>query len=136
MEKYLTNSEEETFALGARLAKDFKCGSVAALTGELGSGKTALIRGIVSALGDETEVSSPTYTLVNEYDCSIPVYHFDVYRLEGADVKGLDWIDDYLFGNGICLIEWAEHIKSILPEDTVYISFCKTGENSREITVK
>ena len=136
MEKYITNSEGETFAIGAKLAEGLKNGSVVALSGELGSGKTALIRGIASYFGIDDEVSSPTYTLVNEYDGSVPIYHFDVYRLEGVSPDELDWLDDYLFGDGICLIEWAEYISEVLPESTVFVSFEKLGDNSREITVK
>lgn len=137
MDKYITDSEEDTFALGARLGGKWQPGTVVALTGDLGCGKTAFVRGVVSVFGDAEEVSSPTFTLVNEYSGEPPIYHFDVYRLENAAPEQCDWMDEYFFGDGICLIEWAENIKSVLPEDTVWIKFEKkpeAGENCREIT--
>ena len=136
MEKYITNNEEETFNLGRKLAKNLLPGAVLAISGELGSGKTALVRGIVSFFGEFEQVSSPTYTLVNEYSGKIPLYHFDVYRLNGVSITELDWLDEYLFADGICLIEWAEYINEILPEGTVYIRIKAISKNSREITVE
>ncbi len=138
MEKYITNSEKETFALGAELAKKLKSGAVVALSGDLGCGKTAFVKGVVSYFGDENEVTSPTFTLVNEYDGDMQVYHFDVYRLENASAEECDWMDDYLFADGVCLIEWADMIKPILPDDTIWIYFEKcpeSGDNVRAITI-
>lgn len=139
MEKYITYSERETFELGADLAKQLKPGTVVALSGDLGCGKTAFVKGVVSYFGDEQDVTSPTFTLVNEYDGSMPLYHFDVYRLENASVEECDWMDDYLFGDGVCLIEWADMIKPVLPDDTIWIIFEKIlekGEDVRSITIK
>ena len=139
MEKYTTYSERETFELGADLAKQLKPGAVVALLGDLGCGKTAFVKGVVSYFGDEQDVTSPTFTLVNEYDGSMPMYHFDEYRLENASVEECDWMDDYLFGDGVCLIEWADMIKPVLPDDTIWIIFEKIlekGEDVRSITIK
>ncbi len=138
MEKYITNSEKETQNIGQEFAKSLTAGSIVALVGDLGCGKTAFVKGVMSYFGDPLEVSSPTYTLVNEYDGQLPIYHFDVYRLENPSVEQCDWMDDYFFGDGICLIEWADNISAVLPDDTIRIEFKKLedkDEFSREITI-
>ena len=138
MKTYITSSEKETFALGAELAKELNEGAVVALSGDLGCGKTAFVKGVVSYFGNSDDVTSPTFTLVNEYDGEMPVYHFDVYRLENASVDECDWMDDYLFGEGVCLIEWADMIKPVLPRETVWVKFEKLpekGEDYRKITI-
>ena len=138
MKTYITSSEKETFALGAELAKELNEGAVVALSGDLGCGKTAFVKGVVSYFGNSDDVTSPTFTLVNEYDGEKPVYHFDVYRLENASVDECDWMDDYLFGEGVCLIEWADMIKPVLPRETVWVKFEKLpekGEDYRKITI-
>ena len=136
MESYITHSEAETQRVGAELCAAWRPGTVVALSGDLGCGKTAFVKGVVSAVGNADDVTSPTFTLVNEYDGSVPVYHFDVYRLENASPEQCDWMDEYFFGDGICLIEWAENICPVLPEDTIWIKFEKKpelGENCRAI---
>lgn len=138
MRKFKTNSPEETYQVGRQIAKDLNPGDVVALVGDLGCGKTAFVKGVVSYFGDSDEVVSPTFTLVNEYQGEIPIYHFDVYRLENPSLEECDWMDDYLFGEGICLIEWADNIREVLPKETLRIEFAKNrsnGENYREITV-
>ncbi len=138
MQRFETTSPEETYQVGQQIAKELTPGAVVALVGDLGCGKTAFVKGVVSCFGDAEEVVSPTFTLVNQYDGEIPVYHFDVYRLENPSVEECDWMDDYLFGDGICLIEWADNIKAVLPKGTLRIEFAKStgkGENYREITV-
>lgn len=135
MNTYITNTESETVELGKNFAENLKIGDVIALTGDLGCGKTAFVKGVVSYFGNGGDVSSPTFTLVNEYDGSVPIYHFDIYRLENANPNELDWMDDYLFGDGISVIEWAEYAKSVLPENTVKIQFKKLSETKREITI-
>lgn len=138
MRKFKTNSPEETYQVGRQIAKDLTPGAVVALVGDLGCGKTAFVKGVVSYFGDGEEVVSPTFTLVNEYHGELPVYHFDVYRLENPSLEECDWMDDYLFGDGICLIEWADNIREVLPKGTLRITFAKNpekGENYREITV-
>ena len=138
MKIFETNTPEQTRALGREIAADLAEGSVIALVGDLGCGKTAFVKGIVDYFGDGEDVTSPTFTLVNEYDGDIPVYHFDVYRLENPNLHECDWMDDYLFGDGICLIEWADNIHSVLPHDAIRVEFKKDperGENFREIKI-
>ncbi len=138
MKIFETNTPEQTRALGREIAADLTEGSVLALVGDLGCGKTAFVKGIVDYFGDGEDVTSPTFTLVNEYDGDIPVYHFDVYRLENPNVDECDWMDDYLFGDGVCLIEWADNIRAILPNGTIRVEFKKDperGENFREIKI-
>jgi len=138
MKRFETYSPEETRALGTELAKTLAPGAILALVGDLGCGKTAFVKGVVDAFGEGEEVTSPTFTLVNEYEGEIPIYHFDVYRLENPSVDECDWMDDYFFADGICLVEWADNIKRVLPEDTLRITFAKNpakGEDYREITI-
>lgn len=139
MKKYESYSPAETRNIGYKIAEGLKPGDVLALDGELGCGKTHFVKGVVDYFADRgDEVTSPTFTLVNQYDGSLPIYHFDVYRLENISADECDWMDDYLFGDGICLIEWADNIRNILPEGTISISFCKNseyGEDYREITI-
>ena len=138
MKIFETNTPEQTRALGRKVAADLAEGSVLALVGDLGCGKTAFVKGIVDYFGDGEDVTSPTFTLVNEYDGDIPIFHFDVYRLENPNLDECDWMDDYLFGDGICLIEWADNIRTVLPEGTIRVEFKKDlnrGENFREIKI-
>lgn len=138
MKVFETNAPEQTRALGRKIATELTEGAVLALVGDLGCGKTAFVKGVVDYFGNGEDVTSPTFTLVNEYDGDIPVYHFDVYRLENPSVDECDWMDDYLFGDGICLIEWADNIKEVLPENTIRVEFKKNpeqGEDFREIKI-
>lgn len=138
MEKIITRSEAETRAAAEKLAARLKGGDVIALYGELGAGKTAFVKGIADYFHTRDTVSSPTFTVVNEYEGDITVYHFDAYRLENVSVDECDWIDDYLFGDGICIIEWAENIDAVLPDDCLKITITKDpchGADYREITV-
>lgn len=137
MEKYITHNEDETRMLGRKLAEKLSPGSIVALIGDLGCGKTAFVKGVVEYFGNSNDVTSPTFTLVNEYDGTIPIYHFDVYRLENPSLEECDWMDDYFFGDGVCLIEWADNIRSVLPDGTIWINFSKkndVSETTREIT--
>lgn len=138
MKKYITHNEDETKQLGGQIAANLGVGAVVALNGDLGCGKTAFVKGVAEYFGCDDEVSSPTYTLVNEYDAEVPIYHFDVYRLNHPNVSECDWLDEYLFGEGICLIEWADNISEILPENTLKIKFSKLDDDSdcREITIE
>ena len=128
MEVYRSSSVEETDRIAEAVARRLCPGSVVALDGDLGAGKTAFVKGLARALGYGGDVVSPTFTLVNEYDASLPVYHFDVYRLDHPPADECDWMDDYLFGDGVCVIEWAENIREVLPENTVWISIIKAPE--------
>lgn len=136
--EFITNSAEETARAAGEFAKSLVPGSVVALVGDLGAGKTAFVKGALRCFGYENEVLSPTYTLVNEYDTSPPVYHFDVYRLQEISASDAEWLDEYLFGDGICLIEWADNIKELLPDNTVRVEILKNpdmGDNYREIKI-
>ncbi len=138
MERFETNSPEETRVLGKTLAEGFLSGTIIALSGDLGCGKTALVKGVMDFFCDGEQVTSPTFALVNEYDGVLPVYHFDVYRLEHPSLEECQWMDEYLFGDGICLIEWADNIREILPQETRWITLKKDptrGEDFREIIV-
>ena len=139
MKKYITYSEDETILAAAKVASGLKPGSIVALMGDLGAGKTAFVRGITKYFAPECNVSSPTFTLVNEYaGKNITVYHFDVYRLNKLSLNECDWIDEYLFGDGICVIEWADRLAGILPRGTITIKIDKRsdlGENAREISI-
>ena len=138
--KYISHCIKDTQHIAKEIASTLRCGDVVSLSGELGAGKTAFVRGIADFFGFSGDVTSPTFTLVNEYDgIKMTLYHFDAYRLENANTDQLDWIDDYLFGDGVCLIEWAEFINPILPDNTIFIEITKNsqmGEDYRDIVVK
>ena len=114
-----TNSPEETFALGQKLGEQAKAGQIYTLNGDLGVGKTVFTQGIARGLGITEAVSSPTFTIVQVYEEGrLPFYHFDVYRI--GDIEEMEEIgyDDYFFGNGVCMIEWAELIEELIPENS------------------
>ena len=123
MEKrFILKNEEDTAALGASIAEGLKPGAVIALTGDLGAGKTTLTKAVARALGVTETLTSPTFTIVQEYESGrMPVYHFDVYRVHGEDDLFELGFDDYLHGKGVCLIEWADLIEDLLPEDAMRI---------------
>lgn len=138
MKVFKSASAAETADIAERLAAELGVGSVVALVGGLGAGKTAFVKGIARYFNCRADVTSPTYTLVNQYDGDMTVYHFDVYRLENPDIDSCDWIDEYLFGDGVCVIEWADNIKAVLPEDTIRVEITKNpemGEDFREIKI-
>lgn len=124
-----TNSAEETFEIGVNIGKEAKAGQIYTLSGDLGVGKTVFTQGVAKGLGIEEAVNSPTFTIVQEYeDGRLPFYHFDVYRI--ADIEEMEEIgyEDYFYGNGICLIEWAELISEILPGNITKIRIEKDIE--------
>ena len=129
--EFLTRSEAETEALGCRLAERLFPGAVVAYQGDLGMGKTAFTRGLARGLGCRARVTSPTFTIVNEYEGGrLPLFHFDLYRLEGAeDLFDIGW-DDYLIRGGVCAVEWSERVANALPADTVYVSIYRCAEDS------
>ena len=136
---YVSHSEAETEALGRRLAAALSPGAVVACRGGLGMGKTAFTRGLARGLGYEGRVTSPTFTIVNEYEGGgLPLFHFDMYRLEDAgDLFDIGW-EDYLDRGGVCAVEWSERVEEALPEDAVTVSFarCPEEENWRVITME
>ena len=133
---FLTNSPQETEAVGEKLAQKLAPGTVIAYRGDLGAGKTAFTRGLARGLGIQDPVTSPTYTIVNEYlGGRVPLFHFDMYRLHSADdLFDIGW-DDYLERQGICAVEWSENVAEAL-EDPLVVTICKTGEESRKITLE
>ena len=134
--EYITHSPEETEALGEKLGKILTPGTILAYRGDLGAGKTAFTRGLARGLGCQEAVTSPTYTIVNEYlGGRLPLFHFDMYRLHCADdLFDIGW-DDYLDRNGICAVEWSENVTEAM-EDPITITIEKLGENSRRITME
>ena len=133
---YYTHSPEETEALGQRLAEKLQPGTVIAFQGDLGAGKTAFTRGLARGLGAADRVTSPTYTIVNEYlGGKMPLFHFDMYRLGSADeLFDIGW-EDYLERGGICAVEWSENVSDAM-ENALIIRIEKTGETSRTITLE
>jgi tRNA threonylcarbamoyladenosine biosynthesis protein TsaE len=127
-----TRSEEETFALGQALAGCLRKGDKLLLYGEPGAGKTALARGICLGLGYGDYVTSPTFAIVNEYPARIPVYHFDLYRIAPDDLYDIG-AEEYLNGEGICIVEWPDGAEDILGEPSIRIGIEKMGEGSRRI---
>lgn len=137
--RYETNSVEETRAVAKKIAQQFKAGNVICLSGDLGAGKTAFVSGFVKAFDFDGYVSSPTFALIHEYPANVPIYHFDMYRIENEDDAYAAGVDEYLYGDGICLIEWSENIKELLPEGYYTITILKDaskGETYREITLE
>lgn len=134
--RFYSNSPADTEAFGEQLAKRLRPGDVVAFTGTLGMGKTALTRGLARGLGCRARVTSPTFTIVNEYDGSIPLFHFDMYRLASADdLYDIGW-DDYLDRGGVCAVEWSERVASALPEGTITVDIARgEADHSRVITV-
>ena len=131
-----TRSVEETIAFGQRLAADLQRGDVLALSGELGAGKTALVKGIARGLGITQEVTSPTFTLIHEYGGGrLSLFHVDLYRLDSIGQALAIGIEDYLNGSGVTVVEWAEKIESLLPERTRRIRIQSLGDNGRRIEV-
>ena len=134
--EFITNSPEETEKLGQALGQALKPGTVLAYTGDLGAGKTAFTRGLARGLGASERVTSPTYTIVNEYlSGRIPLFHFDMYRLSSADdLWDIGW-EDYLERGGVCAVEWSENVEDAL-QGAVRICIEKTGEETRRITIE
>ena len=134
--QYITNSPAETEAIGAALGKIIKAGTVIAYRGDLGAGKTAFTRGLARGLGCTELVTSPTYTIVNEYlGGRLPLFHFDMYRLRSSDdLWDIGW-EDYLERHGVCAVEWSENVRDAM-EDAISVTIEKLGEDSRRITIE
>ena len=131
----ITHSERETEAAGAALAAKLPDGAVVAMYGELGSGKTAFVRGMARGMGIGCRVSSPTFTIVNEYEGERTLIHFDMYRLGSADeLWGIGW-DDYLDRGAVCAVEWSENVQDAFTGNEVTVRFEKLGANERRITI-
>ena len=134
--EFITNSPEQTEAVGAALGKVLQPGTVLAYRGDLGAGKTAFTRGLARGLGYTEPVTSPTYTIVNEYlGGRLPLFHFDMYRLASSDdLWDIGW-EDYLERGGVCAVEWSENVDDAM-ENAIYVTIYKTGEESRRIVIE
>jgi tRNA threonylcarbamoyladenosine biosynthesis protein TsaE len=131
-----THSPEETIEFGRRLATEIRSGDVVALSGELGAGKTCLVKGIALGLGILQDVTSPTFTIIHEYRGALfPLYHIDLYRLDSSQEVIAVGIEEYLRGDGLTVIEWAEKIGALLPEHTKWVRMEVIGENARRIVL-
>ncbi len=134
--EFITHSPEETEKIGEALAKSLQPGTILAYRGDLGAGKTAFTRGLARGLGCKETVTSPTYTIVNEYlGGRLPLFHFDMYRLASSDdLWDIGW-EDYLDREGVCAVEWSENVADAM-EDAVTVTIEKLGENTRRITIE
>lgn len=134
---YLSHSPEETESFGEMLGKKLHSGTVVAYRGGLGMGKTAFTRGLARGLNCSGRVTSPTFTIVNEYSGNIPLFHFDMYRLDSSEALfDIGW-EDYLERNGVCAVEWSENVADALPDDTIFVTIARgSGENDRIITIE
>ena len=132
--EFVTNSERETEELGVRLAGKLKPGAVVAFTGDLGAGKTAFTRGLARGLGIAERVTSPTFTIVNEYEGGrLPLFHFDMYRLGSSDeLFDIGW-EDYLARGGVCAVEWSENVADALEGGTISVKICRGASDSRRV---
>ncbi len=132
--KYVTNGEGETEDLGAWLAGRLSPGAVIAFTGDLGAGKTAFTRGLARGLGITDRVTSPTFTIVNEYEGGrMPLFHFDMYRLGSSDeLFDIGW-EDYLARGGVCAVEWSENVSDALEKDAIQVEICRGESDSQRI---
>lgn len=138
MEIIETRTSEETFQLGKKLGETAQRGDIYALVGDLGVGKTVFSKGFAEGLAIDEVISSPTFTLINEYQGGrLPLYHFDIYRIEEAEELDAIGFQDYIYGNGVCLVEWANRIPEIFPEHTVWIKIEKDymQEDYRKVSV-
>jgi tRNA threonylcarbamoyladenosine biosynthesis protein TsaE len=136
---WITSSEQETEALGARLAECLQAGDVVACFGELGSGKSVFIRGVCRGLAVTDPVTSPTFTLIHHYRGRLPVYHFDFYRIGSEEEARALGVEEFFYGEGVCVIEWAERVARLLPPQRVdvYLRHLWTpdGESKRKVEI-
>jgi tRNA threonylcarbamoyladenosine biosynthesis protein TsaE len=131
---FISKSSEETVALGRTYGSDARRGDVFALRGDLGAGKTQFVKGFVAGLDSKADVTSPTFVLIHEYsDGRLPVYHFDFYRVESREALSRLGFDDYIFGDGVSLIEWADRYSSLIPSHAKWLSFELRDESTRVI---
>lgn len=134
--KFESKSVADTLALGRRLGNVCKPGTVISLRGSLGAGKTVIAKGVAEALGITEAIVSPTFTLVQEYEGTMPMYHMDLYRISGTEEFEMIGGEEMLYSNGVALVEWSEKIESMLPDDTVYIELEILPDQTRVIDVE
>ena len=132
-----TTSREQTIQLGQKIGSKLKKGDILAMQGTLAAGKTTITKGIALALGIKEDITSPTFCLISEYEGKMPLYHMDVYRLDGTEDFINLGVDDMLYGNGVCIIEWSEKIMDELPKNTIIIRLEPVGNtDERNITIQ
>ncbi|MGE5630030.1 MAG: tRNA (adenosine(37)-N6)-threonylcarbamoyltransferase complex ATPase subunit type 1 TsaE [Caulobacteraceae bacterium] len=137
MLRLISTSAEDTLNIGERLGRLLNRGNIICLSGDLGAGKTALTQGIAKGMDVKDYVTSPTYTIINEYQGRIPLYHFDVYRLNDVEEMYELGYEEYFFGDGAVVLEWADIVKEIIPGERLWITILKSKEeNSREIILE
>lgn len=136
MQTYISHSEAETESIGEKFAKDLPDGTVITMYGDLGAGKTAFVRGMAKGMGLSCRVSSPTFTIVNEYIGERELIHFDMYRLESADeLFDIGW-EDYLRRGAVCAVEWSEKVEDAFFGDEIVLRIEKLGDSERKITIE
>jgi tRNA threonylcarbamoyladenosine biosynthesis protein TsaE len=137
MKKYISNGADETTKIGFSIGRLLRPGDVVGLYGELGAGKTTIIKGIAGALGiDAREIASASFTIISEYDTTPPFAHIDLYRIENENELSELGLWEYIGGDSISVIEWAEKAATMLPEEMIRVTLVYTGENTREITIE
>lgn len=134
--KIRSDHEQKTYDLGYKLGTLLRSGDVVCLTGDLGAGKTTLSKAIAKGLGVEDCVTSPTFTIIHEYEGRLPLYHFDVYRISNLEEMEDLGYEEYFYGEGVCLIEWASQIEELIPNKHLWIHIKKIDENTREIELE
>ena len=136
--KVVSNSVEETILIGVKLARKLKKGDVVALVGDLGSGKTVLTKGIAEGLGVKNPryVNSPTFVIIKEYKGKLPLYHFDLYRLDRSTILDAESYEEYFYDDGVTVIEWADKVRGLLPRKHIEVRLKVAGENERKIEIK
>jgi len=136
---FVSRSEAQTRRLGARLGALLRSGDVICLAGELGTGKTCFTQGVGRGLGAKRPITSPTFTLINEYrgtEMRLPFYHIDLYRIESAEEVLTLGLEEYLYGNGVCVVEWADRARGMLPKEHLWILFRHMDETRRGILIR
>ena len=130
-----TKSSDETIELGRKIGSFLKSGDVLAMTGTLAAGKTTITKGIAESLGVKDNITSPTFCLISEYEGKLPLYHMDVYRLDGEEDFLNLGVEEMLYGKGVCIIEWSEKVKKTLPGKTIFITITPNDDGSRTIVL-
>jgi tRNA threonylcarbamoyladenosine biosynthesis protein TsaE len=133
--EFITRDENETYELGVKLGEMLLPGTVLSLNGDLGAGKTHFTKGIAVGLGIDEYITSPSFTIMNEYEGRLLLYHFDVYRIEDIEEMYEIGFDEYLYGEGVCVVEWGDIVKDMLPRATITINILRLEDNIRKICI-